>query len=62
MQIHGIINHSTSICPFESGKCEKGKNYKNLNISRTKRAFPSNKKYIVFEGLLFGKIKNKKNR
>ena len=24
MPIHGIINHSTSICPFESGKCGKG--------------------------------------
>ena len=30
---HDIINYSTSICPFEFGKCEKeGKNYKNLNI------------------------------
>ena len=37
---HDIINYSTSICPFESGKCGKeGKNYKNLNISKTKRAF-----------------------
>ena len=34
-----IINYPTSICTFESGQCEKGKNYKNLNISRTKRAF-----------------------
>ena len=24
---------------FESGNCGKGKNYKNLNISRTKGAF-----------------------
>ena len=31
---------STFICPFESGKCEKEKeNYKNLNISKVKRAF-----------------------
>ena len=38
--IHDIINYSTSICPFESEKCGKeGKKYKNLNISRTKRAF-----------------------
>ena len=38
--IHDIINYSTSIWPFEVGKCErKGKNYKNLNISRTKRVF-----------------------
>ena len=38
--IHDIINYSTSICRFESGKCGKeGKNYENVNISRTKRAF-----------------------
>ena len=37
--IHDIINYSTSICPFESGKCGKEKNHKNLNISRMKRAF-----------------------
>ena len=38
--VHGIINYSTSIWPFEFGKCGKeGKNYKNLNILRTKRAF-----------------------
>ena len=37
--IHDIINCSTSICPFESGKCGKeGKNYKSFNISRTKKA------------------------
>ena len=35
--IHDILNYSTSICAFESGKCGKGKNYKNLNILRTKR-------------------------
>ena len=33
-----IINYSTFICPFESGKFGKeGKNYKKLNILRTKR-------------------------
>ena len=38
--IHNIINYSISICPFETGKCGKdGKNYKDLKISRTKRAF-----------------------
>ena len=37
--IYDIINYSTSICPFDSGKCGKGKEYKNLNNSRTKRAF-----------------------
>ena len=34
--IHDIINYSTTICPFESGTCGKGQNYKNLNISKTK--------------------------
>ena len=37
--IHGIINYSSSICPSESGKSGKGKNTKNVNISRTKGAF-----------------------
>ena len=38
--VHDIINYSTFICPFDSGKCEKEKeNYKNLNISKVKRAF-----------------------
>ena len=48
--IHGIINYSTFVCPFESGKCwnEEKKtlyktktviNYKTLNISRRKKAF-----------------------
>ena len=37
--IYDIINYSTFISPFESGKCEKEKNYKNLNNSKTKRAF-----------------------
>ena len=36
--IHDIINYSTSIWPFKIVE-RKGKNYKNLNISRTKRAF-----------------------
>ena len=34
------LNYSTSICPLNLESVEsKGKNYKNLNISRTKRAF-----------------------
>ena len=40
--IHDIINYSTSICPFESGKCGKGKNTK-MWISR-KELFRWNKK------------------
>ena len=51
--IHDIINYSTFICSFVSGKCEKGKNYKNLNTLRTKRDFQMKQKalFIVFEGL-----------
>ena len=38
--IYDIMNYSTSICPFESRKCGKeGKNYKSLDISRTKKDF-----------------------
>ena len=37
--IHDIINSSTFICPFVSGKCGNGKFYKKNDISRTKRAF-----------------------
>ena len=37
--IYDIMNYSTSTCPFESGKSGKGKNYKNLIVSRTIRAF-----------------------
>ena len=34
-----IRSANLCICPLESGKCVKGKNHKNLNILRTKRAF-----------------------
>ena len=35
-----VINYSTSICSFESGKCEKeDEKLQNLNMSRTKRVF-----------------------
>ena len=52
--IHDIINYSTSICPFEFGKCGKeGKKYKNTRICIEMKYF------IAFGGLLFGeKIKN----
>ena len=54
--MHDIINYSTSICPFESGKCGKEeeklqkfkylKNEKSL-LDETKRHFS------VFEGLSY---------
>ena len=35
--IYDIINYSTSICPFESGKCGKEEeNYKNMNFCNLK--------------------------
>ena len=38
--IHDIINYSTSICPFESGKCGKeGKNLQKLEHLENERAF-----------------------
>ena len=57
--IHDIINYSTAICPFESGKCGKEEeNYKNLNISRMKRRWNKETFFSVFERLsLDAKIK-----
>ena len=57
--IHDIINYSTAICPFESGKCGKEEeNYKNLNISRMKRRWNKKTFFTVFERLsLDAKIK-----
>ena len=37
--IHDVINNLSFLCPFESGKNGKGKNNKNLNISRIKWYF-----------------------
>ena len=60
--IHDIINYSTSMCPFESGKCGKeGKKITKIWISRErKELFRWYKKHFsVFEGLLLGeKTKN----
>ena len=59
--IHDITNYSTSVCPFESGKC--GKEDEKLQITwihqEWKELFRWNKKHFsVFEGLSFGE-KNK---
>ena len=51
-----IINYSTFITLLNLESVEKrGKNSKNVNISRTKRAFLIKQKtfFIVFEGLSF---------
>ena len=54
--IHDIINYSTSICPFESGKHQKeGKKLKIFEYLEKEKSFFDEKKFffIVFEGLLF---------
>ena len=59
--IHDIINYSTSICPFESGKCEKkGKNLQKFEYLENEKCFLHKIKniFIVFKGVSFGeKIK-----
>ena len=38
--IHDIINYSTSICPFESGKCGKeGEKLQNFEYLKNKKSF-----------------------
>ena len=60
--IHGIIDYSTSICPFESGKCGKEvKKLQKFEYLKNKKSFLDEIKniLIVFEGLSFDeKIKN----
>ena len=54
--IHDIINYSTSICPFESGKCGKeGKKLQKFEYLENKKSFLDEIKtfLIVFEGLSF---------
>ena len=54
--VHDIINYSTSICYFESGKVERrGKNTKKWISQDRKKLFRWNKKHFftVFEGLSF---------
>ena len=52
-----IINYSTSICPFESGKGgKKGKKLQKFEYPKNENSFLDEKKtlFIVFEGLPFG--------
>ena len=46
--IYDIINYSTSICPFESGKCgkEREKSQKIEYLKERKELFWWNKKYF----------------
>ena len=56
-QVNHAINYSTSICPFESGKCGKeGKKLQKLEYLNNEKSFLHQKKnffFIVFEGLSF---------
>ena len=56
--MHDIINYSTSICPFESGKSGKEEeNTRNLIYPERKELFECNRNnFSVFEGLSFGEI------
>ena len=43
--IHGIINYSTFICPFESEKCEKeGKKLQKFGYLENEKSFFNEKK------------------
>ena len=51
MSIHDIINYSTSICPFESGKCGKeGKKSQKFHYLENKMNFLDEIK-IIFQFL-----------
>ena len=56
--IHDIINYSTSICPFELGRCGKeGKKLQKFEYLDNEKSFLDEKKtktfFIVFKGLPF---------
>ena len=53
--IYDIINYSTSICPFESGKCGiEGKKLQKFEyLENVKGFFDEMTFFIVFEGLSF---------
>ena len=54
--IYDIINYSTSICPFKSGKCGKeGKKLQKFGYLENEKSFLEEikKTFLVFEGLSF---------
>ena len=59
--MHDIINYSTSICPFKSGKCGKDeRKIQKFEYLENKKTFLDEIKtfFAIFEGLSFGeKIK-----
>ena len=55
---YGIINYSSSICPFESGKCEKEEEkFQKFEYLKNEKNFLGEIKtlFTVFEGLSFDK-------
>ena len=49
--IHDIINYSTFICPFESGKCEKeGEKFQKIEYLQNEKSFLDEIKNI-FRGI-----------
>ena len=47
MSVDGIINYSTSICPFESGNCGKeGKKLQNFEYLENEKSFSGEAKNI----------------
>ena len=55
--IHGIINYSTFICPFEPGKCGKeGKKLQKFEYLENEKSFLDEIKnvFVVFKGLSYG--------
>ena len=58
MTIHGMINYSTFICPFEYGECRKKEKFKKFEYLEKENSFLdeiNDACFMVFEGLPFGK-------
>ena len=54
MQVHGIINYSPSICPFEFGKCgEEGKKLQKIEYLENEKSFSDEikKHFLQFPGI-----------
>ena len=65
MSIYDIINYSTSICPFELGKCEKErKKLQRIEYLENEKSFLNEIKTfsMVFEDLSFDKKKLKSDK
>ena len=55
--VHNIINYSTSICPYESGKCGKeGKKSQKFEYLENEKSLLDEIKtfFTVFKGVSFG--------